>query len=100
MPDNASRPLSSGSSDPNRSEQPQQPRGSGFGRIRIDPRAMWSWAAAVAAALIFLWASSGTALHHFAIGILLSVLVLLVLLLIVEVIWQALEPVLDPPRPA
>lgn len=57
---------------------------------------MWSWAAVIAAALVFLWATNGTQLHHFVIGILLSAISLLVLLWIVEVIWQALEPAQRP----
>lgn len=53
---------------------------------------------AIAAALIFFWASRGTLYYQFAIGILLSAVTLLVLLLVVEVVWQTLEPVIDPTR--
>jgi RsiW-degrading membrane proteinase PrsW (M82 family) len=59
-------------------------------RVKIDPSTVWSWAL-IAAALIAFWATRGTEYHQLALGILLSSVTLLVLLSLVELVWQALE---------
>ena len=62
-----------------------------FRRAKIDPSTAWSWAALIAAALIAFWATRGTEYHQLALGIVLSSVTLLVLLSLVELVWQALE---------
>jgi hypothetical protein len=47
----------------------------------------------VAAALAGFWFTRGTPYHQFALGVLLSSVSLLVLLFLVEVIWQTLAPI-------
>ena len=64
-----------------------------FRRLRIDPPTVWSWAALIAAALIAFWATRGIEYHQLALGILLSSVTLLVLLSLVELVWQALEAI-------
>jgi uncharacterized membrane protein len=60
-------------------------------RVKIDPSTVWSWAALIAAALIAFWATRRTEYHQLALGILLSSVTLLLLLSLVELVWQALE---------
>jgi hypothetical protein len=60
-------------------------------RANIDPSTAWSWAALIAAALIAFRATQGTEYHQLALGIVLSAVTLLLLLSLVEAIWQALE---------
>jgi hypothetical protein len=62
--------------------------------MRIAPSTVWSWAGLIAAALIAFWATRGTEYHQLALGILLSSVTLLVLLSLVELVWQALEAML------
>jgi uncharacterized membrane protein len=62
-----------------------------FRRVTIDPSSVWSWTALIAAALITFWATRGTQYHQLALGILLSSVALLVLLSLVELVWQAFE---------
>ena len=59
--------------------------------VKIDPSTAWSWAGLIAATLIVFWATRGTEYHQLALGILLSAVTLLILLSLVEVVWQALE---------
>lgn len=62
--------------------------------MRIEPSTAWSWAALTAAALVGFWITQGTQYHQFALGVLLSSVSLLVLLFLVEVIWQAVAAAL------
>lgn len=67
--------------------------------MRIEPDTAWSWAALMAAALAGFWLTQGTQYHQFALGVLLSAVSLLVLLFLVEVIWQAAAAAFARDRP-
>ncbi len=79
----------------NRPQQSRRPHKSSVG---IEPGTAWSWAALIALALAGFWISQGTPYHQFALGVLLSAVSLLVLLFLVELIWQALAAALAPAR--
>jgi hypothetical protein len=66
-----------------------------FRNLRLDPQTIWSWAALIAAALIIFWMTRGAQYHQFALGILLSSMILLVALLLFEVLWRLLEAIFD-----
>jgi hypothetical protein len=62
--------------------------------VSIDPLTAWSWAAFIAAALVVFWATRGSQYHQLALGLLLSSITLLILLSLVELVWQVLEAML------
>lgn len=59
-------------------------------KLQMDPSALWSWAALIAAALIAFWLTRATEYHQLALGILLSSVTLLILLSLVELVWQVM----------
>jgi uncharacterized membrane protein len=61
--------------------------------VKIDPSTVWSWAALIVASLIAFWVTRGTEYYQLAFGILLSSVTLLILLSLVELVWQALEAI-------
>lgn len=78
----------------NRPHQSRGPHKSILRSMRIEPGTAWSWAALMAAALAGFRITQGTQYHQFALGVLLSSVSLLVLLFLVEVIWQAVAAAL------
>ena len=60
--------------------------------------AIGTFAGLIAAALIFLWISGGTALHPLAIGIMLSSVTLAIALALFEVCWRLGQHFAEPDR--
>jgi len=69
--------------DPNQTGNmmPQQPD--------ADYSQLYGWGGVAVAALIFLGLSWDTALHHFAVGLLIALIALLVVMALFEGIWRA-----------
>ena len=76
-----------------------QRRESLFRRGSIDLLTAWSWAAFIAATLAVFWATRGSQYHRLALGLLLSSITLLILLSLVELVWQVLEAMFGPEHP-
>lgn len=49
------------------------------------------WVALIAASLAAFWVTRASQYHQLALGLLLSAIALLILLLLVELVWQVLE---------
>jgi hypothetical protein len=57
--------------------------------LKSNASIIWSWAALIAVAAIVFFASRGTQLAQFGIGLLTAAVTLLVAMVVFEVIWQA-----------
>jgi len=62
----------------------------------------WGWLALIAASLALFWTTRASQYHQLAQGSLLSSIALLILLLLVEPVWQVLEAIVgsEHPHPA